>query len=179
VGIWPTGAADGELLQMVVVLVGFMGAGKTTVGRVVAEQLGLPFFDSDLYIEQQLGRSVRDIFATEGESHFRELEHRSITELVNGPDAVLALGGGAVTDARTRAALTTAQVVYLQVSYAEAMSRVNHDALRPMLQRADLDQVYDSRLPSYNDLAALVIDTDGRSAEAVAADILTELARLP
>jgi shikimate kinase len=84
-----------------------------------------------------------------------------------------------VTDARTRAALTTAQVVYLQVSYAEAMSRVNHDALRPMLQRADLDQVYDSRLPSYNDLAALVIDTDGRSAEAVAADILTELARLP
>src|SRR3954465_108089 len=125
-----------------IVLVGFMGAGKTTVGHILAERLGTPFVDSDVYIERQLGRTIVDVFAVEGEAHFRELEHRAINELVRGPDAVVALGGGAVEDLRTRAILRNATVVYLRVGYDEALTRVRQDRFRPMLQRADLDQVY-------------------------------------
>jgi shikimate kinase len=100
---------------MVVVLVGFMGAGKTTVGRIIAERLGQPFVDSDVLIEQRIGREIRDVFATEGEAYFRELKHATVADLVRGPEAVVALGGGAVEDLRTRAVLRNARVVYLRV----------------------------------------------------------------
>jgi shikimate kinase / 3-dehydroquinate synthase len=164
---------------MVAVLVGFMGAGKTTVGHIIAERLGRPFVDSDLLIEQRLGRSVRDIFVTEGEAYFRELEHRTVTDLVRGQEAVVALGGGAIEDPRTRAVLRNARVVYLRVSYDEAMSRVQGDEYRPLLHRADLGEVYKRRLSVYEDLAACIIDTDGRRPEAVALEALGELTRLP
>ena len=162
-----------------IVLVGFMGAGKTTVGHVLAERLGTPFVDSDVYLEQQLGRSIADVFAVEGEQHFRELEHRAINELVHGPDAVLALGGGALGDPRTRAILRDTTVVYLRVGYDEALARVHQDRSRPMLQRADLDQIYARRLAAYAEVAAVQVDTDGRRPDAVALDVLRELTRLP
>jgi shikimate kinase / 3-dehydroquinate synthase len=164
---------------MVAVLVGFMGAGKTTVGHIVAERLGQPFVDSDVLIEQRLGRSIRDVFRTEGEAYFRELEHATVADLVRGQEAVIALGGGAVEDPRTRAALRNARVIYLRVDYAEAMSRVQGDEYRPMLHRPDLDEVYRRRLPVYEDLSLLTIDTDGRRPDAIAREVLTELARLP
>jgi shikimate kinase/3-dehydroquinate synthase len=162
-----------------IVLVGFMGAGKTTVGHILAERLGTPFVDSDVYIERQLGRTIVDVFAVEGEQHFREIEHRAINELVRGSDAVLALGGGAVEDSRTRAILRNTTVVYLQVGYDEAMSRVRQDRFRPMLQRADLDQVYARRQGAYAEVAAVRVDTDGRRPDAVVMDVLRELTRLP
>ena len=162
-----------------IVLVGFMGAGKTTVGHILAERLGTPFVDSDVYIERQLGRTIVDVFAVEGEQHFREIEHRAINELVRGSDAVLALGGGAVEDSRTRAILRNTTVVYLQVGYDEALSRVRQDRFRPMLQRADLDQVYARRQGAYAEVAAVRVDTDGRRPDAVVMDVLRELTRLP
>jgi shikimate kinase / 3-dehydroquinate synthase len=164
---------------MVVVLVGFMGAGKTTVGHIIAERLGQPFVDSDVLIEQRLGRDIRDIFTTEGEAYFRQLEHVTVAGLVRGPEAVIALGGGAVEDPRTRAVLRTARVVYLRVSYDEAFSRVKSDKFRPMLHRPDLDEVYKRRLPVYEDLSVLTVDTDGRRPDAVALDVLAALTRLP
>ena len=164
---------------MVAVLVGFMGAGKTTVGQILADKLGQPFVDSDVLIEQRLGRSIRDVFAVEGEAYFRDLEHATVTELVKGPEAVIALGGGAVEDPRTRAVLRSARVIYLRVSYDEALSRVRSDELRPMLRRPDLDEVYQRRLAVYEDLSFLTIDTDGRRPEAVALDALTKLTGLP
>jgi len=164
---------------MVAVLVGFMGAGKTTVGHIVAERLGQPFVDSDVLIEQRLGRYVRDIFMTEGETYFRELEHTTVAELVRGQEAVIALGGGAVEDPRTRAVLRNARVVYLRVSYEEAISRVQGDEYRPLLHRPDLDQVYKRRLPVYEDLSVFTIDTDGRRPDTIARDVLAELTRLP
>lgn len=164
---------------MVVVLVGFMGAGKTTVGHIMAERLGLPFVDSDVLIEQRLGRDIRDIFRTEGEPYFRQLEHVTVAGLVRGPDAVVALGGGAAEDPRTRAALRHARVVYLRVSYEEAMARVKSDEFRPMLHRPGLDEVYRRRLPAYEDLSVLTVDTDGRRPEAVALEVLAQLTELP
>jgi shikimate kinase/3-dehydroquinate synthase len=162
-----------------IVLVGFMGAGKTTVGHILADRLGTAFVDSDVYLERQLGRTIADVFAVDGEQYFRELEHRAINELVRGPDAVLALGGGALGDARTRAILRNTTVVYLRVGYDEALSRVRQDRFRPMLQRADLDQVYAGRLAAYAEVAAVQVDTDGRRPDAVALDVLRELTRLP
>src|SRR5260370_22385708 len=160
---------------MVVVLVGFMGAGKTTVGHILAERLGQPFVDSDVLIEKRLGREIRDIFATEGEPYFRQLEHVTVAELVRGPEAVVALGGGAVEDLGTRAVLRHARVVYLRVGYDEAMARIKSDELRPMLHRPDLDEVYQRRLPAYEDLAFVTIDTDGRRPDAVATEVLAAL----
>jgi 3-dehydroquinate dehydratase type I len=163
---------------MVVVLVGFMGAGKTTVGQIMAERLGLPFVDSDVLIEQRDGRAIKDIFRTEGEQWFRQLEHETVADLVGGPEAVVALGGGAAEDQRSRAVLRAARVVHLRVSYDEALSRVQADAFRPMLQRPDLDEVYRRRLPVYEDVSALTVDTDGRSPEAIAGDALAGLSRI-
>jgi shikimate kinase/3-dehydroquinate synthase len=164
---------------MVAVLVGFMGAGKTTVGHIIAERLGQPFVDSDVLIEQRLGRNIRDIFLTEGEAYFRELEHVTVADLVRGQEAVIALGGGAVEDPRTRAVLRNARVVYLRVGYAEAMSRVQGDEYRPLLHRPDLDELYSKRLPVYEDLSVLTIDTDGRRPDAIAREVLAGLTRLP
>ncbi|HLI41080.1 MAG TPA: bifunctional shikimate kinase/3-dehydroquinate synthase [Streptosporangiaceae bacterium] len=164
---------------MVAVLVGFMGAGKTTVGHIVAERLGQPFVDSDVLIEQRLGRDIREIFSTDGEAYFRQLEHVTVTDLVRGPEAVIALGGGAIEDPRTRAVLRDARVVYLRVSYDEAMARVRGDRYRPMLDRPGLDEVYKRRLPIYEDLSVVTVDTDGRRPEAIALEVLAELTRLP
>ena len=164
---------------MVVVLVGFMGAGKTTVGHIMAERLGQPFVDSDVLIEQRLGRDIRDIFRTEGEPYFRQLEHDTVAGLVRGPDAVIALGGGAVEDPRTRAVLRNARVVYLRVSYDEALARVKSDEFRPMLHRPDLDEVYRRRLSAYEDISVLTVDTDGRRPDAVALEVLARLPATP
>lgn len=164
---------------MIVMLVGFMGAGKTTVGHIVAERLGLPFVDSDLIIEQRLGRSVRDVFAAEGEAAFRELEHQTVRELARGQDAVIALGGGALGDSRSRAALRHTRVIYLHVSFSDAMERVASDEFRPMLHRPDLREIYQARLPVYEEFAAMTIDTNGRRPDAVAMEILANLTTLP
>jgi 3-dehydroquinate dehydratase type I len=163
---------------MVVVLVGFMGAGKTTVGQIMAERLGLPFVDCDVLIEQRAGRAIRDIFSTEGEAYFRQLEHVTVAGLVGGPEAVVALGGGAVEDERSRAVLRDARVVYLRVGWDQAMTRVKTDEFRPMLQRPDLAEVYRRRLPVYEDLAVHTVDTDGRAPEVIARDALAGLSQI-
>ena len=164
---------------MIVMLVGFMGAGKTTVGHIVAERLGLPFIDSDVLIEQRLGRSIREVFETEGEPFFRELEHETAKDLARSHDAVVALGGGALGDPRTRAAMRHARVVYLRVGYDSAMKRVRRDKFRPLLNRPDLADIYEARLPIYEALAAISIDTDGRRPAAIALDVLGAVTRLP
>jgi shikimate kinase len=164
--------------DVIVVLVGFMGAGKTTVGRILAERLGLPFVDSDVLIEQRQGRPIKDIFEAEGEEFFRELEHRTVTGLLHGQDAVVALGGGALGDIRTREALRNARVVYLRVSYHEALGRVGRDEFRPMLQRSDLAAVYRARAAGYEATSGVIVDTDGRRPDDVARTVLERLTAL-
>jgi shikimate kinase len=165
-----------------IVLVGFMGAGKTTVGTLLAARLGLPFLDSDQVIEQRAGRPVRQIFAEDGEPAFRTLEHQVIAELLDGPPVVLALGGGAPEHPATRDKLVGAQVVYLHVSYEHALQRVGGDRdpkSRPLLARPDLAGLYDRRLGVYAGVATLTVRTDGRDPRAVTEDILAVAATLP
>ena len=160
-----------------IVLVGFMGAGKTTVGHILAERLGLPFVDSDLVIEQRAGRPVREIFETEGEACFREIERSVIDDLLRGSDVVLALGGGALGDARTRTVVRRAEVVYLDVAFTEAMKRVGGDPGRPMLERPGVEDLHADRLALYTEVADIRVDTNGRSAEDVAGEIVELLRR--
>jgi shikimate kinase len=159
----------------VIILVGFMGAGKTTVGQLLAARLGLRFADSDLVIERRRGRSIREIFAEDGEAAFRAAEHEVLAELMRGPDAVLAVGGGAVEHQSSQRLLRAARVVYLQVGYDEAMRRIGGDAGRPLLLRPDLDDIYRRRVPVYQSVASLTVATAGRGAEAVCQEVISRL----
>ena len=162
-----------------IVLVGFMGAGKTTVGHLLSRRLGLPFADSDQVIQERAGRQVRQIFAEEGEPAFRALEHQVIAELLAGPDLVLALGGGAAEHPQTRRGLARHQVIYLQVGYAEVLRRVGGDSGRPLLARPDLAALYHRRLAAYEEVATLTVGTGARSPDAIGEEILARLARVP
>ena len=159
-----------------IVLVGFMGAGKTTVGQLLAGRLGLPFTDADTVIEQRAGRPVPQIFAEQGEAAFRALEHETVAALLTGPRLVLALGGGAVEHDRTRRLLRAAEqaehIVYLHVPYEAALDRVGGDDGRPMLRRPDLAAVYQRRLTAYQQVATLTVSTAGRPPEHVCTEIM-------
>ena len=156
-----------------IVLVGFMGAGKTTVGRLLSGQLGLPFIDADAAIEERAGCPVPQIFDNHGEQAFRVIEHETIAGLLDGPAAVLALGGGAVEHPETRRLLLPADVVYLHVGYAGAVARVGGDGGRPMLRRPGLAAVYARRLAAYESVATHTVPTDGREP----ADVCREIVR--
>ena len=150
-----------------------MGAGKSTVGRLLAARLGTRFADSDEVVAQRAGRSVAEIFASDGEGAFRALERAVVEELVTAagagddPAGVVALGGGAVQDRSTRALLRSALVAYLEVSYAEVLTRVGGDGSRPVLSRPDLEEVYAARREAYREVADLTVLTDGLDAPAV------------
>lgn len=160
---------------MIVVLMGFMGAGKTTVGCMLAKRLELPFVDTDNLIERRTRRRVRDIFSEDGEEEFRRLEHEVIVDVLAGADAVVALGGGATEHPATRKALRSAIPVHLQVSYQEALARIGNDDRRPMAARPDLRDVYDRRLGSYYEAATFFVETDRRRPEEVVEDVVAFL----
>jgi len=165
-----------------IVLIGFMGAGKTTIGTLLAGRLELPFADSDQVIEQYAGRPIPQLFAEDGEPAFRALEHQVIAGLLDGPEMIMALGGGAAEHPRTQdklAATPAAQVVYLQVGYDQALRRLGHDTGRPMLARPDLSAVYERRRGVYARLATITVGTDDRHPSTVGDDILAMLGRVP
>jgi len=157
----------------VVVLLGFMGAGKSVVGATVATALGVPFTDSDAVIEAEQGRPIREIFAADGEPAFRELERRTVARLVGEPVGVLALGGGAAMHPATRALLQLHPLtVHLRVGLARALQRCAGDAARPVLHRPDLADVHRERMRVYNVLARYEIDTDDLDSEQVIRAVL-------
>jgi shikimate kinase len=154
-----------------VVLVGAMGAGKSTVGRLVADALGVDFLDTDEVVERETGRQVSEIFIDDGEAHFRELERRAVAESLATHDGVLALGGGAVLDVATRELLGGHRVVFLRVGLSDAAQRVGLGVSRPLLLgnvRGRIKQLLDERAPIYESVALHTVDTDGLSAHEVA-----------
>lgn len=161
-----------------VVLVGTMGAGKTTVGRLVAASLGCAFLDSDHVVEERAGKPVSEIFVDDGEQYFRALEREVVAEALSGFDGVLALGGGAAVDPATRELLSGHTVVFLKVGLSDAASRVGLGVSRPMLLgnvRGRIKQLLDERTPVYESVATWTVETDGTDANAVAQDVVALL----
>jgi shikimate kinase len=161
------------------VLIGLMGAGKSTVGRRCATELGRPFVDTDELVTAQAGATVAEVFAAEGEAGFRARERAAIADAVASPEPlVIACGGGAMVDADNRRAVATGFVVWLAGSPGELAARVERDgtATRPMLAGgptvATLTRLEGLRSGTYEAAADARIATDGRDVETVTAAVL-------
>ena len=161
-------------MSPVAVLVGPPGAGKTTVGRLLAERLGVAFRDTDADVVRVAGKSVAEVFIDDGEDTFRTLERAAVASALADHAGVLSLGGGAVLDPGTRAQLRTHRTVLLQVDLSNASGRVGMNRDRPVLAlnpRAQLKRLLDERMPLYLEVATLTVDTNRRTARQVADEV--------
>jgi len=157
-----------------VVLVGAMGAGKTTVAELLASQWGVSVRDTDRDVEAAQGRPISDIFVDDGEEFFRTLEREAVADALRSHDGVLALGGGAVLDPMTREALKSHRVVFLNVGLSDAVKRVGLGSARPLLLgnvRGRIKALLDERMPIYREVAGATVDTDGKAPEDVAREV--------
>lgn len=166
------------------ILVGPMGAGKSTIGRLLAKELRVPFKDSDKEIEQRTGADIPWIFDVEGEQGFRDREQSMIAELCALDGVVIATGGGAVVREANRVALRDGgQVIYLFTSIEQQLGRTSRDRNRPLLQTVDPEKVLvdlmSFRDPLYREVADLVIETDERPPRMVVLEILERLPACP
>ncbi len=166
------------------ILIGLMGAGKTTVGRHLARLTGRTFHDSDHEVESRTGVRVTTIFEIEGENRFREREKAVIAELMQRDGIVLATGGGAVLDPDNRAALKAGgTVIYLRATIDDLLIRTAHDKSRPLLQtgdpRAKLEALFAVRDPLYREIADVVVDTSRQNVSVLVQRLLAKLKETP
>ncbi len=160
------------------VIVGPPGAGKTSVGELVAARLGVPFRDTDADIEAAAGKPISDIFIDDGEEAFRSLERAAVVDALAGHEGVLAVGGGAVLDEATRADLADRTVAFLSVRLADAAKRVGLARDRPVLTlnpRGRLRVLLEERRPFYEQVATFEVNTDGRAVDDVADEVMAAL----
>jgi shikimate kinase len=166
----------------VLVLVGISGAGKTTVGELVAAKLGVAVRDTDADIAARAGKPIPDIFVDDGEPAFRELEKAAVAAALAEHDGVVVLGAGAVMAAETRELLRGHRVAHLAVTLPNALNRTGLSRDRPLLAvnpRAQLRAMMAARIPLYEQVAAVTVDTDDRDAEQVADELVALLAKAP
>ncbi len=164
-----------------IVLIGLMGAGKTTVGRRIAQRLELPFADADHEIEKAAGKTIPEIFEDHGEEHFRDGERRVIARLLESGQQVIATGGGAYMNQQTRDKISeTAVSVWLRADFDLLMKRVRRRSHRPLLQTADPEAVMrkliDERYPVYGE-ADIVVDSRDVPHNAIVKDVIEALRR--
>lgn len=170
---------------MNVVLIGYRGTGKSTVGRLVASQLGMPFIDADEELERRAGRTIREIFADGGEPAFRDLEAAVLADLLQGDKQVLALGGGAVLRPENRALILrpTNCAVWLHADAQTLEQRISSDTTtsqrRPNLTSGggltEIEQLLAVREPLYRQCAQFTVSTEGQSPEQIAAQVVSLL----
>ncbi|KUM71925.1 shikimate kinase [Streptomyces griseorubiginosus] len=147
-----------------------MGVGKSTVGRLLAERLGTGYRDTDDDIVAEQGRAIAEIFVDEGEAAFRAIEKAAVARSLAEHDGVLALGGGSILDADTRALLAGQRVLYLSMDVEEAVKRTGLNAARPLLAvnpRKQWRELMEARRSLYESIATAVVATDGRTPEEV------------
>ena len=161
-----------------IVLVGPMGAGKTTVGQLLSKKLRLPFKDTDAEIESRTGADIPWIFDVEGEAGFRDRETQVLKDLLSDNFGVIATGGGIVLRDENRALLKSVDVIYLKASLDEQLRRTANDRKRPLLQTEDprsvLQRLMTLRDPLYREVATRVIETDGANSRTIAAQLARE-----
>lgn len=161
------------------VLIGLPGSGKSTIGRRLAKAVGCALIDTDAVIEERTGRTIADIFATDGEPGFRRIEEEVIREALDTHDGILSLGGGAVTTPGVREALAGHTVVYLEISAAEGVRRTSGSTVRPLLAGPDRADKYrdlmNDRIPLYRRVATIRVNTNRRNPGAVVRYIATRL----
>lgn len=161
------------------VLVGLPGSGKSTIGRRLAKAMNLTMLDTDAAIEETTGRTIADIFATDGEQEFRRIEEEVIRSALQTHDGVLSLGGGAVTTPGVRDALAGHTVVYLEISAEEGVRRTGGSTVRPLLAGGDRAEKYKAlmaaRVPLYRRVATMRVNTNRRNPGAVVRHIVGRL----
>ena len=160
------------------VLVGIPGAGKTTVGKLLSDALNLPFVDSDLEIQTRTGKSVAQIFTQDGEKFFRELEARTVSEILSSNNQVVSLGGGALGNEQTRDLVKQQTVIWLVASLSGAVSRIGLNRNRPLLLgnvRGQLSDLMKIREPIYREVSTYSIDTSDLRPDEVVAEIIKVL----
>ncbi|MBF6059698.1 shikimate kinase [Nocardia terpenica] len=166
-----------------VVLVGPPGAGKSTIGRKLAKELGVELFDTDAGIEEETGRTIPEIFAADGEPEFRRIEEQVVRRAILAERGVVSLGGGAVLSEATRDLLRGRTVVYLEISVAEGLRRTGAATHRPLLigddPAAKYRELMRRRRPLYREVASVRVRTDGRSPGRVVRNILARLGLEP
>lgn len=158
---------------MIIALTGFMGCGKSSVGRVLSQKKALPFVDLDEYIERQSGRSIGEIFSSDGEAGFRQLELEYLKELLSSFDGVLSLGGGVVTTPECLSLIKShTHCIYLRASLDTIAQHLGNDKTeRPMLSSYDLRALYEYRQPLYIAAADTIVDVDGLSIDQIVSKI--------
>jgi shikimate kinase len=161
------------------VLVGLPGAGKSTIGRRLSKALGVSLLDTDVAIEQQTGRTIADIFATDGEQEFRRIEEDVVRAALADHDGVLSLGGGAITSPGVCETLAGHTVVFLEIGVREGVRRTGGNAVRPLLAGGDRAEKYRAlmakRIPLYRRVATIRVDTNRRNPGAVVRYIVSQL----
>lgn len=163
-----------------IILIGPPGAGKTSVGKALAKKLSLNFLDSDKVVEEKSGKSIPEIFVTDGEPAFREMERAAVIDLIENQDGVIALGGGSVMDLEvSKRLLPMANVVFLDVSISNAAPRVGFNRDRPLLlgnPRQQWIALMEKRRSTYEALAKARVSTDNKKPVEVVEEIVKELA---
>ena len=163
-----------------IILIGPPGAGKTSVGKALAKKLSLNFLDSDKVVEEKSGKSIPEIFITDGEPAFREMERAAVIDLIENQDGVIALGGGSVMDLEvSKRLLPMANVVFLDVSISNAAPRVGFNRDRPLLlgnPRQQWIALMEKRRSTYEALAKKRVSTDNKKPVEVVEEIVKELA---
>jgi shikimate kinase len=161
------------------VLVGLPGSGKSTIGRRLSKALGVGLLDTDVAIEQQTGRTIADIFATDGEPEFRRIEEGVVRAALAEHDGVVSLGGGAVTSPGVREALAGHTVIYLEINATQGVRRIGGTAVRPLLagpdRAAKFRALMATRVPLYRRVATIRVDTNRRNPGAVVRHIVSRL----